>query len=355
MARHPYETAAAYRRWGRAVATPAVADVDPVMPFASRITRQDRIVTAGSCFAQHIARHLRQNGFTYLDAEPAHPLLSPAEGEAFNYGLFSARYANIYTTRQLLQLLRRAYGRFAPVEDIWPQDGAYFDPFRPAIQPGGFATRREYELDRAQHFAAIRRAFETMDVFVFTLGLTEAWVSAIDGAVFPTCPGTIAGTFDATRHHLRNFTAAEVTADLEIFITELRAVNPDVQIILTVSPVPLAATALDRHVLVSTAYSKAVLRVAAEQVCRHRGVTYFPSYEIITGAHTRGRYFAADLRSITEEGVGQVMRLFFRHATTGADDTAAAHPIDAPRQTEDFDRMRAYVEVLCEEGALDPA
>ena len=61
--------------------------------------------------------------------------------------------------------------------------------------------------------------------------------------------------------------------------------------ILTVSPVPLVATAAGKHVLVATTYSKSVLRVACEEVCQKAAdVMYFPSYEIITGNYNRGSY-----------------------------------------------------------------
>ena len=192
---HPYVGAAPHRLWRKAVAARAEA-TDPVVDFPFRLRPQDKVAAAGSCFAQHVARRLREGGFTFLVTETAHPILPAEVAGAFNYGLYSARYGNIYTARQLLQLIRRAYGRFQPQEDVWPgPDGTWFDPFRPQIQPGGFATMEEYRLDRAQHFAAVRRAFEEMDALVFTLGLTESWEAAGDGAAFPVCPGTAAGDF----------------------------------------------------------------------------------------------------------------------------------------------------------------
>jgi hypothetical protein len=43
------------------------------------------------------------------------------------------------------------------VDDVWVDGrGRLFDPFRPTIQPDGFASPREYGLDRAQHFATVR-------------------------------------------------------------------------------------------------------------------------------------------------------------------------------------------------------
>ena len=349
---HPYSGAAPHRLWRKAVSAQSDS-TDPVVDFPFRLQPLDKVVAAGSCFAQHVSRRLQDGGFTFLVTETAHPILPAEVASAFNYGRYSARYGNIYTARQLLQLIRRAYGRFQPQDDAWEgPDGAWFDPFRPQIQPGGFATAEEYRLDRAQHFTAVRRAFEEMDAFVFTLGLTESWEAAADGAAFPVCPGTAGGRFDGGRHVFRNHTVEEVTADLTTAIHELRAVNPKVKVILTVSPVPLVATAEEAHVLVATTLSKSVLRVAAGVVAaREQDVAYFPSYEIITGPRARGRYFAEDLRSVTEEGVDRVMALFFQHVTS--ESQAPPRPGAAIGDTF-LGSMRSAVDALCDEERLDP-
>jgi hypothetical protein len=348
---HPYSDMPDYRRWRAGVAGVAPAELDPVVGFPFQISARDRIAAAGSCFAQHVALHLRLRGFEFLDTEPAHPLLPADTARDFGYGMFSARYGNVYTSRQLLQLLRRAYGRFTPVDDVWEESGRYFDPFRPTIQPDGFATRQEYDADRIQHFAAVRRLFEQADVFVFTLGLTECWVSREDGAAYPLCPGTVAGQFDPLRHAFLNLGVDDVVADMTAFITELRAVNPTVKLVLTVSPVPLAATALDRHVLVSSTASKAVLRVAAERLTELKDVAYFPSYEIITSPSNRGAYYAEDLRSMREEGVQHVMELFFRHA---CGQPAQPSQPGTVADREFLAQMQDVVDTMCDESRLDP-
>jgi hypothetical protein len=344
----PYTNAAPWRLWRRAVANPPGGEVDPVVDFPLRITRTDRIVTAGSCFAQNIARHVRLRGFTYLVTEPGHAVLDDETLAAFQYGIYSARYGNIYSARQLLQLFRRAHGEFMPEEPAWRQDGAWFDPFRPLIQPDGFASLAECEADRAQHLAAVRRAFADLDVFIFTLGLTEIWESAADGAVFPLCPGAPRGVFDPARYRLRNLTVAENVADLTAFLGLLRAVNPGARVILTVSPVPLVATAEAAHVLTATTLSKSVLRVAADTVCRTGAAAYFPAYEIVTGVQARGAYFADDCRSVTEAGVAHVMRVFFRHAAEEGEAVAAPKAVRPV-----FEAGGAYVQVVCEEESLD--
>ena len=310
-------------------------------------------------FAQHIARHLQASGFSYFVTETAHPLFNIQLTRDYNYGVFSARYGNIYTSRQLLQLLHRAYDIYVPAEDLWELPGGRcIDPFRPRIQPNGFATAAEFAADRVQHFRAVRQVVEELSVFVFTLGLTETWVCRTDGAAFPLCPGISGGSFDSSRHVFLNLGVTDVIGDLNESIDFIRLKNPTARIILTVSPVPLAATAENRSVLVSTTYSKSVLRVAAEETARHRDyVAYFPSYEIITGAYARGSYFADDLRNVTESGVDHVMRLFMRHYASS--DINAATNIGmtdlAQRVEAHSSRMERMAKLVCEEELLDPS
>ena len=353
---HPYKALPASAFWRRAVAGVPSADLDPVIAAPFTIQVSDRVATAGSCFAQHIARHLQANGFTYLVSEPSHPILSPEDAERYNYGVFTARYGNIYTTRQLLQLAKRAYGKFTPVDDIWTRpDGRIVDPFRPQINPDGFTTPEEYFADRRFHFKCVREAFETLDYFVFTLGLTETWASREDGAVYPVCPGVAGGTFDPTQHEFKNLGVSEVTDDLREFLGILRGVNRNAKVILTVSPVPLVATASDQHVLVATTYSKSVLRVACAEVCRQSsGVTYFPSYEIITGSYNRGSYFAEDLRSVTESGISHVMGIFLKHFGNRLETGETSPQLSQPHEkVDDTTELEKIVRVLCDEEMLD--
>jgi hypothetical protein len=146
------------------------------------------------------------------------------------------------------------------------------------------------------------------------LGLTEAWLSTTDGAVYPIAPGVAGGSFDPQRYVFHNFSYSEVVADLSLFIDKLLLINPTIKIILTVSPVPLIATYENRHVLVSTIHSKSVLCAAAHEIeNRYKNVIYFPAYDIITSPLVQGNYFNNDLRTVNSVGVGHVMRLFKEH------------------------------------------
>lgn len=341
--------------WRRSIGGVGGSEVDPVVAPGFTIAATDRIATAGSCFAQHIAHALQRAGFSYLVTESFDGLVDPDIQRRHGYGVFTARFGNVYTTRQLVQLIERAYGVFDPTEPFWEEGGGWVDPFRPFVQPNGFGTLLEAELDRRSHLAAVRAMCETADVFVFTLGLTETWLSTDDGAAFPVCPGCGAGRFDPERYRFHNLSVGEVVADLDRFLTLLREQNPSVKVLLTVSPVPLVATMTDRSVLTATTYSKSVLRVAADDVARRwDAVAYFPSYEVITGQHSRGAYYEDDLREVRPEGVAHVMRLFLRHycgVTAESPEPGGSGSAATPTPTA----SQQLADIICDEEQLEAA
>jgi hypothetical protein len=353
---HPYASLPDHCFWRRAIGTVPAPQVDPVVTGKFRIGRTDRVASAGSCFAQHISRYLVESGFNFLVTERLNPFIDPGSAPDFNYGVFTARYGNIYTAGQLVQLLKRAYGYFTPVDDAWlTPDGRAFDPYRPQIQPNGFSSLRELHADRIQHFAAVRQAVEEADVFVFTLGLTEAWENGEDGAIYPVCPGTAAGIFDPNRHRFVNFRMSRILDDMIKAFGFIRERNRHIRFIVTVSPVPLVATAENRHVLVSTTWSKAVLRtVCGELEEEFNDVAYFPAYEIITGNFNRGEYFAPDLRAVTESGVRHVMRLFMRHYATDGEAAKSTSDICQPSSAVQLAQaVNTAAAVICDEDVLD--
>ncbi|RNF32805.1 GSCFA domain-containing protein [Paracoccus methylarcula] len=353
--KHPYVGLDDHQFWKRSPGIIDKSDLDPVTGTPFKISSIDKIVTAGSCFAQHVARFMSNSGFNHYITEKAHPAIIPEVSQRHNYGMFSARYGNIYTARQLKQLLLRAYGEFEPLVAAWPGRGAgtVVDPFRPQIAPGGFTSKRELISDRNHHFSCIRKSIEDMDVFVFTLGLTEGWADTRDGSIFPLAPGVAGGVYDPELVAFSNFDEVETYNDLKYSLEFIRRVNPKVRIILTVSPVPLNATYVDRHVLVSTAWSKAVLRIAAEKaVAYFDNSAYFPSYEIITSPHVRGAYYASDGREVLEDGVQHVMRLFMKHYTDVEIHVSPSSPAQLANDKH-TQGMQEAVDILCDEAAID--
>lgn len=294
--------------------------------YQKKFDLDGRISVAGSCFAQHVGRRLRQSGFNLIDTEPfvdthgTPPFLSAEVAQSFGFNMYSARYGNIYTARQLLQLFLQAFGAWDADTIAWPHRGGFVDCFRPTIEPEPYVSIDQVRIAREAHLKNVRQMFSMTDIFVFTLGLTEAWTSTSDGAVYPVAPGVAGGAFDTAKHSYVNFDYSSILADLEFFLARFRELRPDGKLLLTVSPVPLVATASNEQVVVANTYSKSVLRsVAGFLSQKYPFVGYFPSYEIISSAPMRGMFFASDMREVLPEGVNHVMQHFFAaHPPPGA-------------------------------------
>jgi hypothetical protein len=337
--------------WASTAARRAAHDTRGFYRARFRIDRDKaRIATAGSCFAQHVGRALTEAGYKVIDRETLPPIVPRAIAGRFGYGMYSARYGNIYTIRQMRQLLEEAFDRRTLAEPVWTRNGRFHDAQRPGVDPDGLDTAEEVLANRAFHLARVREVFSRADVFVFTFGLTEAWMSADRTTVWPTAPGTIAGSHDPARHVFHNFGFGEILADFEAVRARLLRLRPHLRFLVTVSPVPLTATASDAHVEVATSRSKSILRAVCAELCdAFPEVDYFPSYEIITAQCARASFYEANLRSVSAAGVATAMQTFL--VAQGALPEGELDPpdtADAPAG-----RLRSREDVVCEDMLLD--
>lgn len=335
---NPYKNKSDYNFWHRSISRIPWPLVDPMINQPFLLKKDTKIASAGSCFAQHIARYLQRNAYTYFVTEPDSNVKEQT---------FSAHYGNIYTTRQLWQLYLRAYGQFVPDKEtsIWQRtgDGLFVDAFRPTVCRGQ-ATPDEVLQCRNKHLAKVRLLFEKMEVFIFTLGLTESWRGLKDNAAYPVAPGVMNTNFNPGQFGFHNLSFEEVRQDLVSFIANIRKINPGVKFIFTVSPVPLAATYEDQHILVANCYSKSTLRVAAHEVCQeYKECFYFPSYEIFTGQFTRGRFYENDCREVARHGVDFAMSIFLRHFTD-LDFSAASGAVSTATSADEV--------IICDEDSI---
>jgi len=353
MIKNPYEKLGKDAFWRTAVAQ--------VSPLALDIYRKKweidpswNIAAAGSCFAQHISKHLRQNNFNVIDTEPA-PLNLPSEmHQKYGYSMYSARFGNIYTMRQLLQLAKEAFTTYCPKEIAWQKDGVFYDALRPAVEPEGLGTEEEVYTHRKYHIHKVREMFLNADLFIFTFGLTEAWIDKKYGTVFPTVPGSIAGVFSKEKHQFKNFIFSEIMDDFNAFKVLLhknQSVKKQSKFLLTVSPVPLTATNSGIHVLSATTYSKSILRAVAGQAFKHqKDVDYFPSFEIINNCWSRGIFYQNNMRSISTEGVNIAMNTFINEHSHDKQEVNQKKISETKNKTTTYNQ---FEDVACEEALLE--
>ena len=201
---NPYSSQPAKAFWRTGVSDQSPLNMAGLYEPKFRVTKDMRITAAGSCFAQHIGAQFKKRGYGFVDVEPAPPGFPEEKRHDYGFDLYSARYGNVYSVRQLVQMFDRAEGRFVPEETAFEEQGGRVrDPFRPAIEPEGFEDAEEMARDRAYHLARVAGLPGQTDLFVFTFGLTEAALGTPDESLHPMMPQERGdGPFIDTEHML---------------------------------------------------------------------------------------------------------------------------------------------------------
>tara|TARA_R110000823_G_scaffold210224_13_gene340554 strand:- start:11886 stop:12971 length:1086 start_codon:yes stop_codon:yes gene_type:complete len=340
----PYANLDSTAFWRTAVADRHPFDIERLYRPKYKLKRSDSIATAGSCFAQEIGWRLRRAGIEVVDTEAVPPSAWTPDLSQYGFGMFSARYGNIYTPRELLQCWLEAIGEFEPAEPVWERDGRYYDALRPGVEPNGLATPEAVLESRRRHLRRLVKGYSGASVFLFTFGLTETWEHAASGTVYQTAPGTIAGDFDPAVFRLNNLTFNDCFDDFMSFRESLKSINPNVRFIVTVSPGQNIVTATDNHVLCASTYAKAVLRAVAGQLAADcDDIDYFPSYDLCALSTTRGFFYKPNARGAHNAGVDFVMKTFFDAHGIGFEPDSGSSSGDA----------REGNQIVCEEVLLE--
>ena len=250
----------------------------PAAPFIDRTTQ---ITAFGSCFAANISDHLAARGYAVL-------------GKTLDLNAHIVRFGegivNTFAIRQQFE---------------WALTGREF--------PQSLWITESKEV--ASKDAAIRDATRDIvlssRVFIITLGLSEIWYDKPTGEAF--WRAVPASLFDASRHGFRTTTVDENRENIGITLDLIRAAQPGASIILTLSPIPLMATFRPVSCVTANAVSKAVLRIAIDQIMSEGrpGVHYYPSYEMVTGASLDP--LEEDNRHPRQNVIDAVMVTFCRH------------------------------------------
>jgi hypothetical protein len=255
------------------------------------IGRETPVASIGSCFADEFASCMRDEGFNYV----------AAESEVFPA---SANWGRVYTIPALRQIVM-----YSTTEDfampVERSDAGWFDPLRePAA--GHHATREEAEAAIRAHRVASRNAFAAARVLIITLGQNEAWVERESGLVWARKPEMTGERFEP-----RLFPFEDDVNWLQDSLRRLRELNPDLDILLTVSPVAAHATFCGHDAITQSFAGKCVLRAVAERITRTvPRVWYFPSFEMVLAynPHT----LRADNRHVKRSTVDRIFDLLRR-------------------------------------------
>ena len=246
--------------------------------FPAKISHTQHLIGLGSCFIEHIGQRLH----------------------ALKYAWEENPFGIVYNPLSMGSGIRRLLsGALIQAEDLflhqelwhsWEFHSRYSHPDRDlALEGMNAAIRRGGE--------RLRRA----DWMLLTFGTAFGYRLVSDNRVVSNChklPGTFFERYSPDPESL--------LADWDLLLTQLRAANPGIKILVTVSPV--------RHKsdgFVDNQRSEARLHLLSEHLCGSwEQVYYFPAYEIMMDELRDYRFYATDMIHPAEQAVSYIWSRF---------------------------------------------
>ncbi len=243
-------------------------------PFSYPINISDKIVLMGSCFSSHIGSLLAQYKFNVL----TNPL-----GILFHPIPISKHLTQHPIDPRHIVTNDDAYFHMDVHSEIWDTDiNGLMDKI----------TGRRNQLNSALSEA---------NWLIVTLGTAYIYKFRGSTQLVANCQKQPAALFDKQLS-----TADDVVTALQKSVDYLKHVNPELKILLTVSPV--------RHIkdgIPENQVSKSILRVACDEMVRiNANCHYFPSYEIMMDDLRDYRFYKDDLIHPNEQAIQYIWEKF---------------------------------------------
>jgi hypothetical protein len=227
-----------------------------------KISHSTPIMMLGSCFAENIGQRLKQYKFN-IDLNP-----------------FGITFNPVSITQSLNRIvLAQPFSE----NELFQHNGAWHS----FMHHGSFSNT-----DKTLCLSAINERvnyssnfLKTAQYLILTFG--TAWVFYEKEA---NCPVNNCHKVPGSKFSRRLLKVEDIVKTYTNLISELKKLNPQIKIILTVSPVRhLADGAEDNQV------SKSILRLAINELCNNGLVSYFPAYEIMLDDLRDYRFYAEDM------------------------------------------------------------
>ncbi len=243
-----------------------------------KLSLQSKLVTLGSCFAEVIGSRLQQNKVQTL----------------------SNPFGTIFNPLSACFLLEVAAGRPYAFEQHLVQHNAIwyaYDLHSSLSSP----TKAELLQRIEAEMQATRQALQAADLLILTLGTAVGYQLIETGEVVANCH-----KLPARHFHRVLLTTAKITAAFDAMHVRVKALNPNLNILLTVSPVRHLKETLEIN-----SVSKATLRVACHELQdKHENVHYFPAYEIMLDDLRDYRFYKKDMTHPTETAEDYIWEKF---------------------------------------------
>jgi lysophospholipase L1-like esterase len=252
---------------------------------AEKIQYRHNLVTMGSCFADRMGGRLQEAKF--------HCLSNPF-GVVFN-PISIGRLVSLATTEFF----------FLNDEHIVEREDYFFH--LDTHSELGAPTKEELVYLLQEKTSILKKALSEADWLIITFGTAYVYRYKPSDTLVANCQKLPAAQF--TKETL---TASQISAYWKDLIGDLRKINPQIKFIFTVSPV--------RHIkdgLVANSLSKAILRVASDELCQSaEQVYYFPSFELMMDEMRDYRFYAEDMihpNKVAEDRIWEAFTQTYLH------------------------------------------
>jgi len=251
----------------------------PVQRAPFSIGHSDRLLLIGSCFTENIGARLNSGKF---------PIYINPFGIVYNP--VSMTHSLNYLLLDNQQFEENNLFENAGLWHSWEHHGHFSRPERAATL-AGINTAVKTAKEHLKKTNRLLLTLGTADVFrLRSTGRVVANNHKMPGALFEQGRISVAETTE------------RVTAVLE----KIKIQNPDLQVIMTVSPV--------RHIrngLVENQRSKATLLLACEQICQALSFAhYFPAYELLLDDLRDYRFYADDMLHPSKVAADYIWQFF---------------------------------------------
>ena len=162
--------------------------------------------------------------------------------------------------------------------------------------------------------SSLKELIPDESLFIFTVGVAGCWYDSENKVpLINVDPANLSGA------SFRWMTVDENRDHLNAIIHNLLQLNPDLHIVLTLSPVPINRAFGEMSAIAADCLSKSTLRVSIAEAINSapKNVSYWPSFEIVRwlGSHLPPVFGTDDgiSRHVSSDMVELIVRLFLRH------------------------------------------
>ncbi len=248
-----------------------------VTPSPVKITISDQMVLMGSCFTGNIGEKLINHKFQVL----------------------SNPFGVIYNPISIFKLLKQASNEEIDTENVTKRDEIYYHwDMHSAVS----ADSRHGLIDllKAKQ-SQMKESLLSAQVLVITPGTSFVYHTKEQQKLVANCHKIPQKSFIKSL-----LTVAEIKQAYQDMITVIRALNPAIKVIFTVSPV--------RHIkdgLIENNHSKAILIQAIQEIIRDdQQSSYFPAYEMVIDVLRDHRFYKEDMVHPNQQAIDYIWKQF---------------------------------------------